>query len=201
MSIELDDALGAEVDAIAELSCGKLDRAATLLAAARLGLPELRRQAELHAARSVRRCPRCGHVGLAPRDEGGVLFQACIECGGVWLDTASLQKLLVAPAPEIVVLARTVDDNARSARDVTPALACPVCGEPLVRRHQASSGIRLDSCERHGTWFDRTELGRFTNVFAKWQRSRAELEAAAAAVGGGELHTFLGALRGGRSSS
>jgi Zn-finger nucleic acid-binding protein len=195
VSITLDPALCTELDTIAELSNGKLDRAATLLAAARLGLPDLRRQAEIHAACSVRRCPRCNHIGLTPRDERGVLFQACIECGGVWLDLASLRNLLVAPAPEIVALARTVDDNARSTWDVTPALSCPVCGAPLLRRHQASAGIRLDACDRHGTWFDRTELARFTNVIADWRRSRAELEAAAADVGAGELGAWLGELR------
>jgi Zn-finger nucleic acid-binding protein len=194
--LTLDDALRAELDTLCELSNGALDREEALLAAVRQGLPELLYRAQSQAARSVQRCPRCRQMGLAPRDESGVLFQACIECGGIWLDSASLARLLAEPASSFVAIARAVDDNARSTRDVTPSLACPICGTPLTRRRQQSAGIRLDTCDRHGTWFDRTELARFTNVVADLRRSRAELEALAADVGLAELGEWLADLRG-----
>jgi Zn-finger nucleic acid-binding protein len=191
LSVLIDDELRRELDAICQLANGALDRGGALIAAARRGLPALQREADMHAARNVERCPRCSQIGLASREHGGVLLQACIECGGVWLDRASVQRMFDAPAAEIAELGRRVDDNARSIRDVTPELVCPSCEATLARRRDANSGIRLDSCARHGTWFDRSELARFASLVAKRRHALAELEAASVEAGVDEIRAWF----------
>jgi Zn-finger nucleic acid-binding protein len=191
LTLGLDDDLRAELDAICELADGSLDRAGALIAAARRGLPELRKEADVHAARSVKRCPRCGHIGLTPRDENGARLQACIECGGVWLDDASLQRVFASPTAEIATLARRVDENARSVHDSTPEIACSVCTTRLVRHREPNSRIQVDTCKRHGSWFDRGELAKFVVVVAERRRQLAELELAGVEAAAADTHEWF----------
>ncbi len=52
----------------------------------------------------------------------------------------------------------TADASGKAPRLYIP---CPECGKLMNRRHFAGcSGIIVDWCKDHGTWFDREELKR-----------------------------------------
>ncbi|WP_437312896.1 zf-TFIIB domain-containing protein [Sorangium sp. So ce385] len=123
------------------------------------------------------RCDGCGHeLGLEPVAEPdallcadcGVPFSAfraatgllrdCGRCGGQLVDHALLRDLLErresygAAAPRPPRRPEHVDVRVRYVR-------CPACGQPMNRKNFAGkSGIIVDICREHGTWFDRGEL-------------------------------------------
>jgi hypothetical protein len=103
-------------------------------------------------------CPRCGGP-LEGRD--GVL--GCAGCGGTFVTHAGLAELCAAKgtAPPF---ART-----RAARTVSDAayVACPQCHEVMSRRlFGDATGLVVDVCTVHGTWFDPTELAAALRVAA-----------------------------------
>jgi Zn-finger nucleic acid-binding protein len=118
-------------------------------------------------------CPRCekplrvaaSGSPMAEKLEGLALFHECIGCGGVFLDSASLERVFSPESlgfPQSVALGHAVPTaRAPSAPDVVRYLNCPVCNRLMNRvnfgRH---SGIIVDVCKDHGTWFDAGELTR-----------------------------------------
>ncbi len=119
-------------------------------------------------------CPRCkkplrvaaNGSPIAEKLEGLALFHECIGCGGVFLDNASMERVF---SPEALGSGHSgasghavpVAARAPSAPDVVRYLNCPVCNRLMNRvnfgRH---SGIIVDVCKDHGTWFDAGELTR-----------------------------------------
>ena len=107
-------------------------------------------------------CPRC-LIPLLPAKVGKSHLDECRQCGGLWVDTASFQQIcedredqeqvlgIAAPAPEQPL-------GASASRAYVP---CPVCGKLMNRMNFAScSGVIIDWCKEHGTWFDKDELRR-----------------------------------------
>lgn len=96
---------------------------------------------------SFETCPRC-QVAL----EDARAARGCRGCGGLWLDEAVLEEMVLAMRPqrpldrlELAVIART-----------EPPLACPACKEPM---HASTvHEIPIDRCSKHGVWFDALEL-------------------------------------------
>jgi len=105
-------------------------------------------------------CSDC-HVPLeAMRETAGTLL-ACPKCGGQFVEHALLRSLLqqyettgVAfpdapyhkPAPKAVV-------------ERVHYRPCCVCGQMMNRKNfGGSSGVIVDVCTKHGTWFDAGEL-------------------------------------------
>jgi Zn-finger nucleic acid-binding protein len=125
-------------------------------------------------------CPRCGKPlafatsgsPIVEKLEGLALLHECVGCGGVFLDNASLERVL---SPEALGSrdrggSRHPAPSAHAAPDVVRYLHCPVCRGLMNRvnfgRH---SGIIVDVCRKHGTWFDAGELTRAIE-FAKGDR-------------------------------
>jgi Zn-finger nucleic acid-binding protein len=93
------------------------------------------------------RCPRCTTTLEDARSARG-----CRACGGLWLDGAVLEEMVLAMRPqrplgrlELAVVARA-----------EPPLPCPACGEPMQATEVHE--IPIDRCSQHGVWFDRLEL-------------------------------------------
>lgn len=103
-------------------------------------------------------CPRCKH----PLAHAGGGVHACGACEGTFFTESALEAL--------VERARHGDevDTAESLQTgVSPSamledvryLACPMCGEPMNRSiFGRKSGIVVDVCPQHGTWFDHGEV-------------------------------------------
>ena len=98
-------------------------------------------------------CPRCAHgLGVV---EGQPSCRGCGGCGGVFVESEALRR----PHDE---LPGVVEPEASApALDVAPYVRCPVCGEMMARSvFGKRSGVVVDVCRAHGTWFDHGELVR-----------------------------------------
>jgi Zn-finger nucleic acid-binding protein len=107
-------------------------------------------------------CPRCTGR-LSPVKIATKSIQECTSCGGLWVDSVTLQQICTEQEEQEAVLgfhpdAETpaLDSSARPQRMYIP---CPECGKLMNRRQfSGGSGIIVDWCKAHGTWFDRDEL-------------------------------------------
>jgi Zn-finger nucleic acid-binding protein len=108
------------------------------------------------------KCPRCREDMQALR-LGGVTAHECAQCGGLWIDPESLQRLASAreeSAAVVSALAARVPVNTMPP-DVVRYVPCPRCDKLMNRSNFArSSGVILDVCKAHGVWLDRGELQR-----------------------------------------
>ncbi|MEO8702443.1 MAG: FHA domain-containing protein [Kofleriaceae bacterium] len=92
-------------------------------------------------------CPRCT---AALEDAGSA--RGCRTCGGLWLDEAVLEEMVLAMRPGRPLDRLELDVVARAAAP----LACPACGDPMQATEVHE--IPIDRCAKHGVWFDKTEL-------------------------------------------
>lgn len=118
-------------------------------------------------------CPRCQRA-LTVTAVGAAFLEECGGCGGVWVDATSFEEILrhrerqaayvgagspLAPLPSLGVAAIH-----RSVQYVR----CPSCGQMMNRMNFARhSGVIVDVCKRHGTWFDRDELRQIIEFIDK----------------------------------
>lgn len=99
---------------------------------------------------------------------GGTLSVAdCAQCHGMWLGRETVERLVASHAEDSLVLslvpgfAATMARDARSVGDLTAVRyrRCPTCDAVMNRVNFARiSGIIVDVCKKHGTWFDALEL-------------------------------------------
>ena len=115
-----------------------------------------------------RGCPACGdeHL-LRSRAIGTTSALECTRCAGLWLGEEAFRSLSdkaraeAQPFPD----ARTIRDTmAKARKPIAPQSGplyrpCPVCGVRMSRTNFGrQSGVLLDRCPGHGTWFDAHEL-------------------------------------------
>lgn len=107
-------------------------------------------------------CPRT-HAELEPVTVAGLHAHVSRATGGLMLERDSERHLLAHPElwPAWVDLARRLAAGATVAVDgrALVYLSCPTCGGPMVRKNfEKVSGVMVDACLKHGTWFDAGEL-------------------------------------------
>jgi Zn-finger nucleic acid-binding protein len=94
---------------------------------------------------------------------GGADMYTCDTCNGLWVDTETLQRLVserLKPAPMIGTGIAT-PAPARIKLDPVQYAPCPQCKRLMNRVNFAhASGVIVDVCTTHGTWFDADELRR-----------------------------------------
>jgi len=110
----------------------------------------------------VRQCPRgCGTLrGLSL---GGVALEECERCSGAWLKPDVFQRLCAEEERRSVFLGAQLDARhaAHQPMPIVRYVRCPDCGTLMNRVNFGKrSGIVLDGCAQHGTWFDADELRR-----------------------------------------
>ena len=90
-------------------------------------------------------CPRCGTELLDARAARG-----CSTCGGLWIGVADVQEMAqtMQIPPEPVELPFAMDQR--------QPLSCPGCRDPM--RTLLLYDVPIDSCMKHGVWFDAQEL-------------------------------------------
>jgi Zn-dependent protease with chaperone function/Zn-finger nucleic acid-binding protein len=128
---------------------------------------------QAHAASgAAHACPSCGAV-LAPADYEGVRILACGRCGGRWVTTADVARIVARR--EVTFTAdqrRLAEDLAARGIELRKAAAsgalrapeglraCPTCGTSMIRRlYSYDFSIDIDYCARCDSfWFDRDEL-------------------------------------------
>ncbi|MEO6420105.1 MAG: zf-TFIIB domain-containing protein [Polyangiaceae bacterium] len=140
-------------------------------------------------------CPHCGCT-LSAGQAASTTVHGCASCGGVWLDGAASQKLVGAIDPAVISLAEAASRMATMPfppHEARPR--CPVCRGDLQGVRVEAAAVALDTCNLHGTWFDRGELQAVARAFAatrKTEADRAHITAAAAAAAVGRPLPPLG---------
>ena len=94
----------------------------------------------------------------------GEQMRECERCGGVWLDVASFERICADREEQSAVLgaaspapSHQIDSQSEGSR--VRYSPCPQCGQMMNRINFARcSGVILDLCKGHGTWFDASEL-------------------------------------------
>jgi Zn-finger nucleic acid-binding protein len=114
-------------------------------------------------------CPACpGAEPMASwrlqptsRQPQGYAVHGCRRCGGVWIDRTTLVAMLDSAAQQGAGDGRasTVPRRALSVQTKVVYRSCSVCKHAMARRNFARiSGVIVDECRVHGTFFDAGEL-------------------------------------------
>lgn len=114
-------------------------------------------------------CPKCSAELAADVREGSEVH-GCRKCGGVWIDYETQRKLLKSKMEPFTL------DEVRRLRDKFQPLGrtepiqyvpCPSCRQLMQRKNWGShSGVIVDFCKEHGTWYDENELEKIFEFVA-----------------------------------
>jgi Zn-finger nucleic acid-binding protein len=115
----------------------------------------------------ILQCPRCENR-LTPVQLADTKIRECAVCGGIWLDTTTFQKICDdRERQEKMLIYPGAGQSAADLPEQKPGrmyVPCPECGSLMQRRNFVGiSGIIVDWCKDHGTWFDRRELQGIIN--------------------------------------
>ena len=116
-------------------------------------------------------CPDC-RVPMAVLDCGPAALHDCGTCGGQFVEHEAMRDL-VERHDRLDVGARKRLAPARADTRVR-YVACPACGSMMNRQNfGAMSGVIVDVCSKHGTWFDPGELPRVLSFVESGGLTRA----------------------------
>ncbi len=108
-------------------------------------------------------CPTC-RIDLHTVAVGASEVQECPQCAGLWITVETFQEICADREKQAAVLGGATPDplaTPHATLDPVRYRPCPVC-QTLMNRANFSerSGVIIDVCRGHGTWFDREELRR-----------------------------------------
>src|SRR5207253_4254963 len=109
---------------------------------------------------SVLKCPRC-NVEMTPVAIGAEQMRECENCGGIWLEVATFENICSNREEQSAILggASPAPSHQVTSESQIRYIPCPQCRQLMNRINFAHcSGVIVDVCKGHGTWFDRDEL-------------------------------------------
>ncbi|MGB7924256.1 MAG: zf-TFIIB domain-containing protein [Pyrinomonadaceae bacterium] len=116
---------------------------------------------EEKAATARRECPRC-RVEMGSASLGATTLRECARCGGLWVDVASFEQICADREQQAAVLGAAQPEPSNAVNGVDARVRyvpCPECHQLMNRINFARcSGVIVDVCKGHGTWFDPEEL-------------------------------------------
>ena len=154
--------------------------------------------------RGAKFCPHCGAAAVAWESGSGDLLcpgcqrpllrgkldrftlHECEKCFGLWVDKDTVEHLCRdAEAQALAPTLATPPANPLNAPfPKIRYVRCPQCRELMHRVNFAqTSGVVVDICREHGTWFDANELHRIVQFIRAGglersrEKKKAELEA------------------------
>jgi Zn-finger nucleic acid-binding protein len=147
-------------------------------------------------------CPRCTHpLDVAPENE--FRLHECARCGGLFVPKEALAEILCraelgGALPVVAQLAAHA-----SALEEVRYLRCPLCHASMNRVNFGRvSGVIVDVCKAHGTWFDPGELTRVVAFAGSGgldkTREREKTERARDRERAAEVHVELAAMEAGQ---
>ena len=151
-------------------------------------------------------CPRCPS-SLAPAAYEGVPIHACEACGGEFIGSQELARIVQhrqhAFKPQLqAALAEHKPVFGGAASRPQRSLLCPACeGSMTVVNYSGDSGVFVDRCEVcGGLWLDHEELQRVQIIMERWaaeapsqlQAIAGELEMARCSAAEGTSRSFGG---------
>jgi Zn-finger nucleic acid-binding protein len=95
---------------------------------------------------------------------GGEAMRECEHCSGLWLEVAAFERICTNREEQSAVLggasvAPGSQLQPNSISEKVRYVPCPQCGQLMNRINFARcSGVIVDVCKGHGTWFDVSEL-------------------------------------------
>lgn len=109
-------------------------------------------------------CPRC-QVEMEAVAVGAATLRECARCSGLWVEAAAFEQICADREQQAVVLngavARRAVAEGSNVEGHVRYMPCPQCAQLMNRINFARcSGVVVDVCKGHGTWFDRDELQR-----------------------------------------
>jgi Zn-finger nucleic acid-binding protein len=113
---------------------------------------------------SVLKCPRC-KIDMTSITIAAEAMRECERCGGLWLEVAAFEKICSDREQQSAVLGTASPAPPHQLPSEDPGriryVPCPQCAQLMNRINFARcSGVIVDICKGHGTWFDRDELSR-----------------------------------------
>lgn len=103
-------------------------------------------------------CPHC-RGELAAVRVGETAVHECGSCSGLWMSNSAFDALCTDRERQASVLAFRVGAAAATADTRIRYRPCPSCGALMHRiNFRRVSGVIVDVCREHGTWFDADEL-------------------------------------------
>src|SRR5262245_3105684 len=105
-------------------------------------------------------CPKC-QSPLLRGELADLTLHECEQCFGVWIDTATFERICQSSEEQSAVLATAgpVDYSGSVPLERVRYVRCPECSDLMNRANFAKcSGVVVDVCRPHGTWFDKDEL-------------------------------------------
>jgi len=108
------------------------------------------------------RCPRC-EAELVSAGVGRHSLSVCSQCGGLWVDKDAFQDICArVEEQEAVLNFRSEAQEGAAVQGRKPRrvyIPCPKCGKLMNQKNfSGCSGVVLDWCRDHGSWFDKDEL-------------------------------------------
>ena len=116
---------------------------------------------------------------------GSTAVMECERCLGLWLDVPAFEKICADREQQSAVLGLASPAPTHAVRETNKVkyVQCPQCSQLMNRINFAHcSGVIVDVCKGHGTWFDRDELSRIVEFIrqggleASRNREKATLE-------------------------
>lgn len=101
-------------------------------------------------------CPTCRNA-MITLELAEVEIDHCTVCGGIWLDSGELERLLGDP----VQAGRLLNSFRHSDSATERSRRCPICDKKMAKVSVGRSDppLLIDKCLRNdGLWFDRGEL-------------------------------------------
>ncbi len=108
------------------------------------------------------KCPRC-RARMKAVAIGATNVSECEKCLGLWLNVAAFEKVCAEREQQSAVLGTASMAPTSAVRETNRVsyAPCPQCSQLMNRINFARcSGVIVDVCKGHGTWFDREELSR-----------------------------------------
>src|SRR6266550_1961788 len=149
-------------------------------------------------------CPRCGAAAVVPTTNaaeeiecprcqaqmksvviGSINVSECDECLGLWLNVAAFEKICADREQQSAVLGAASPAPSHAVRETSKVnyVPCPQCSQLMNRINFARcSGVVIDVCKGHGTWFDADEVRQIVEFIrgggldASRAREKPELE-------------------------
>lgn len=132
-------------------------------------------------------CPKCKEASLAQVKLGRTPVHECGKCHGLWVENAVFEQICADRERQSAALGRASANFRPGGQRFETSVRyvpCPVCSHLMHRMNFAKcSGIVVDACRTHGTWFDRDELQHIVEFIRAGgmdlarEKEKAELEA------------------------
>lgn len=109
---------------------------------------------------SSHHCPRC-RVEMETLQVGSANLRECPRCDGMWVGVEAFERIIAEREEQAAVLgaASHVPKQEGVQPNKVRYVPCPQCNQLMNRVNFARcSGVIVDVCKGHGTWFDRDEL-------------------------------------------